>query len=397
MKDRVRDIDGVIARALASEAETFAPKDLAAAEKRFLRGRRKRRFTWFGGATLATAAAIVAVAVFPRPELVKEDRVRVAGALTTISVGEAPTSVAATSTGVWVANSGDGTVSRIDPSTNEVVATIEVGGVPEELATDELAERPQVWVIDSEGRRMVEVQPETDTRGFEYEGEWAEGTHLDMAVKDETVWMGDPATETVYVDSRGQPPPGQPANFGPEVLFKEGRLPEGGGDVAVEDGAGEAWAYNGATGTLTFLQAADGTLQRGMERPQITDVLTSESGDLAVGGDALWVSDDFGVIMRIDRKTYEKEYLDLGGRHSDLSYGGGFLWALTASEAADGTATLRRIDPVTARVVGQEFALEGGPVDVSAHDDAVWVAHQDADTVTRIEVSASDVSPEPVP
>lgn len=379
----MKDIDTVISTTLAWEARTFAASDLAAAEHRFLRRRRRRRFTWFGGATLATAAVLVAVAVLPRPALVKEERVRVAGAMTTIAVGEEPTSIAATRAGVWVANSGDGTVTRIDPVTAEVVATIEVGGSPEELAIDEFAARPQVWVFDSEGRRMVEVQPETDTRGFHYAGEWREGTHLDLAVKDETVWMADPATETVHVDHRGRPVEMTPT-------LKRGRLRERGGDVAVEEGAGEAWAYNGATGTLTLLQAADGTFQRAMERPQVTDVLTSESGDLAVGGDALWVSDDFGVVMRIDRNTYEKEYLDLGGRYSDLSYGGGYLWALTASEADDGTATLRQIDPVTAQVVGEEFDLEGEPVDVAAGDDALWVAHQDADTVTRIDVTVRD-------
>jgi YVTN family beta-propeller protein len=31
---------------------------------------------------------------------------------------------------VWVANSGSGTISRIDPETNEVVETIEAGHAP---------------------------------------------------------------------------------------------------------------------------------------------------------------------------------------------------------------------------------------------------------------------------
>jgi YVTN family beta-propeller protein len=31
---------------------------------------------------------------------------------------------------VWVTNTDAGTVSRIDPATNEVVKTIEVGGAP---------------------------------------------------------------------------------------------------------------------------------------------------------------------------------------------------------------------------------------------------------------------------
>jgi YVTN family beta-propeller protein len=35
---------------------------------------------------------------------------------------------------VWVANSADRTVSRIDPATNEVTRTIEIGNAPAGIA-----------------------------------------------------------------------------------------------------------------------------------------------------------------------------------------------------------------------------------------------------------------------
>ena len=43
---------------------------------------------------------------------------------------------------VWVANASDGTVSRIDPETNEVVKTIEVGNAPAGIAVSD----GLVWV-----------------------------------------------------------------------------------------------------------------------------------------------------------------------------------------------------------------------------------------------------------
>jgi YVTN family beta-propeller protein len=43
---------------------------------------------------------------------------------------------------VWVANSADGTVSRIDLETNQVVATIPVGNAPADIAVVDGA----VWV-----------------------------------------------------------------------------------------------------------------------------------------------------------------------------------------------------------------------------------------------------------
>jgi YVTN family beta-propeller protein len=60
----------------------------------------------------------------------------------TISVGRYSNSIAVGAGAVWVANRDDGTLSRIDPSTNRVVATIHVGGQPESVAVGGGA----VWV-----------------------------------------------------------------------------------------------------------------------------------------------------------------------------------------------------------------------------------------------------------
>ena len=48
----------------------------------------------------------------------------------TIAVGRQPSGLAVTPGAVWVANAGDGTVSRIDPVKNEVTKTVRVGGAP---------------------------------------------------------------------------------------------------------------------------------------------------------------------------------------------------------------------------------------------------------------------------
>ena len=54
-----------------------------------------------------------------------------------IAVGLSPQGVGFGHGTVWVANSGDGTVMRIDPATGKVVATIEVGGTPVGIAVAE--------------------------------------------------------------------------------------------------------------------------------------------------------------------------------------------------------------------------------------------------------------------
>ena len=52
----------------------------------------------------------------------------------TIPVGDAPAALAAGAGALWAANSGDGTISRIDPASNRVVRRIDVGNVPAGLA-----------------------------------------------------------------------------------------------------------------------------------------------------------------------------------------------------------------------------------------------------------------------
>jgi YVTN family beta-propeller protein len=59
-----------------------------------------------------------------------------------IPVGDGPLDVAVGEGGVWVANSLDRTVMRLDPETGDVVATIEVGNEPQRVAAGEGA----VWV-----------------------------------------------------------------------------------------------------------------------------------------------------------------------------------------------------------------------------------------------------------
>jgi YVTN family beta-propeller protein len=59
-----------------------------------------------------------------------------------IQVGKDPRGIAFGEGSIWVANTGDGTVSRIDATSGRVVDTIEVGGSPQSVAVGEGG----VWV-----------------------------------------------------------------------------------------------------------------------------------------------------------------------------------------------------------------------------------------------------------
>ena len=57
-------------------------------------------------------------------------------------MGDAPAALAVGAGAVWVANAGDGTVSRIEIAKGEVVETIQIGNAPSGIAFGNGA----VWV-----------------------------------------------------------------------------------------------------------------------------------------------------------------------------------------------------------------------------------------------------------
>jgi YVTN family beta-propeller protein len=64
--------------------------------------------------------------------------------LPAVRVGRGAGGVAAGAGAVWVANTLDGTLSRVDPQARRVVATIDVGGAPRAVAVG----AGSVWVTE---------------------------------------------------------------------------------------------------------------------------------------------------------------------------------------------------------------------------------------------------------
>jgi peptide/nickel transport system substrate-binding protein len=75
-----------------------------------------------------------------------------------INVGNGPRAVAVGAGSVWVANNFDGTVSRIDPRTNAVTATIPTGRGPSGVAVD----GETVWVANDLDASLTRINPATD-------------------------------------------------------------------------------------------------------------------------------------------------------------------------------------------------------------------------------------------
>jgi virginiamycin B lyase len=80
----------------------------------------------------------------------------------TIPVGQQPSTITSGAGSIWVTNSADGTVSRIDPLTNSVVATIRIAE-PGELSAEAIAaDDTAVWAGAEYGTQIVRIDPATN-------------------------------------------------------------------------------------------------------------------------------------------------------------------------------------------------------------------------------------------
>jgi YVTN family beta-propeller protein len=81
------------------------------------------------------------------------------GRVSSVRVGNGPRSVAVSPSAVWVSNFHDDTVSRIDPSTRKVVATIPVGEGPDNAA---VAADGTVFVPNVTAGTVSRIDPTTN-------------------------------------------------------------------------------------------------------------------------------------------------------------------------------------------------------------------------------------------
>jgi peptide/nickel transport system substrate-binding protein len=178
-------------------------------------------------------------------------------------VGNGPTGIALGDGAVWVANSLDNSVSRIDPNRGVVVATIPVGGTPSGVAVGLGA----VWVSNAGDGTVSRISPSSKAviRSIPVgngPGAIAVGAGAVWVANslDGTVSRIDPASDTV-VDAFGV----------------------GGGPNAVAVSPGAVWATSELRGTVSRIDPDTNTPVRTI------DVGSAPAG-AAVTKDGLWVT-----------------------------------------------------------------------------------------------------------
>ncbi len=222
-----------------------------------------------------------------------------------ISVGASPSGVAVGAGAVWVANSGDATVSKIDPATSR---------------RDDIRVRPgptgivvafgSVWVTNALDATVTEIDPDTNkVKKVVPVGAGPTG----IASGAGYLWVTNQGDDTVTRFD--------PDTYVADSAINVGTAPAG---IAVADGA--AWVANNLEGSLSRID---------VENLRVTVRTLDEDGGaygVAASEGNVWVSNEYaGTLMRVTARTFRlADTVRLRGAPLGLAFAGDDLWFTSA-------------------------------------------------------------------
>lgn len=257
-----------------------------------------------------------------------------------IPVGSAPGAVTVTGGDMWVTNSGGGTVSRINTKANAVVQTIPVGNLPVAIGSG----RSGVWVANEGDDSVARIDPATGkiTRKVEVGGR-PDG----VAVGPDAVWVANSQDGTI---SRIDPATGDVS----------GPISVGAGPAGIAVTPAAVWVANSLDLTVSKIDPAVG---------RVTAVIGVGDGpsSIAASTDAIWVGDEFDATLdRIDPQANRVDRtISLGSSPRGIAVARSGVWvaarAFAAASHRGGTLTevtdgLPVIDPTQAYALGEEIS-----------------------------------------
>jgi len=301
-----------------------------------------------------------------------------------IDVGGRPFALAVSEDGVWVTRDGPrqaesaaegqqaySSVFRIDPATNEVVATIDTGEVPHDSIEPIAVGDDGVWVtrLTSDGDGAVlRIDPETSTvvETVELEG-WPSSVVL--GEEPGTLWVttGDRAVFEIRPDPY----------FPGSVVSALGFGPRDSGFLSVAIWDGSLWVVSNRLESVLRVDPVAGEVIATIELP---DPILGGPGGITAGDGSVWVESHEGRVWRIDAATNEVvATLDFDGYDPDVAIGREGVWA-----ASSGDGTVSEIDPSTGEVT-RRIELGERLTSLAVAEGSLWVTSADSGTVSRID------------
>lgn len=374
--DLPRDLDGVVARALAKDpserqatAGGFAQEARRAAgassgeRDAVSAGPNRRLLAWIGALVGVVAIVAVVVAIVaaggsdePPPPAAATPRVKPAAIMLDPETGSVESSIGGFSyrsrpTYLGDLAAGEGAVwvgvppmiSHLDPVTGTVRGTADVGPTAGNIAVGFRT----VWVsVETEVER---INPSTDALLPTVRLEDAQGTIVgagEIAAGDKSMWAT--TDQALY-----------------EIDPFTGRVigsTEITGSTGMAAGDGTVWIVDDFSGTLTAFDESTGEVRDSIEIPGSLDAV-------AVGGGSVWVLDtEAGLVSVVDPDTLTVvDTVRVGGDERDIVFGADAVWLADGSDRS-----VTRIEPATRQTTAFEIPGEAQHVTVDQETGEVW-------------------------
>ena len=280
----------------------------------------------------------------------------------TVAVGTQPNGVAFDGTNIWVTNSSANTVTRINPTTNEVVGSpIAVGGGPGAIAFD----GTHMWIANSASNTVTRVNAAT---GVIVGSPIGVGNDPVAVVYDGTrIWVANVDSNSVTrINAATGAVIGAPVSAGasPSGLAFDGEL---------------VWVTNSSADTVTRVDAATGVV--GGAPIAVGD----GPAGIAFDGSSIWVS-NFGSdnVTRIDAAAgaVVGGPIAVGNGPKRVAFDGASIWVTNAF--AD---SVTRVNAASGTVVGAPVAVGAAPQGIAFDGSSLWVANGASASVSRFRAS----------
>lgn len=237
----------------------------------------------------------------------------------TVEVGNQPCSgIAAGFGSVWVPNCADQTISRIDVKTNKVTSKIDVGPASSEGGI--VASADSVWILSDKKGLLSRIDPSTNRPVAEIQ--MPKGSAVCVVGEDAAIWVVSPDENVV-------------ARVDPKTNLVTDRIDVGPEPRFATAGAGSIWTLNQGNGSVSRIDVKT--------RKHVTDIqlgLPGSGGDIAFGEGSVWVTIMQVPLTQIDPETNKvvKQWVGEGG--DAVRAGHGSLWLSNGRQQ-----TVWRIDP----------------------------------------------------
>ncbi len=257
----------------------------------------------------------------------------------------------------WVSNSPKNTVHRLDPKTNTVTATVEVGIHP---CSGLAAAFGSLWVPNCGDKTIARIDLQSN----------AVTATLPMTIGDSEGSIATGAGSVwIMMDAKGTL-----ARIDPDTSKVVAEIDVASGSFGLAFGEGALWVTSTEHNSVARVDPNTNLVAE-------TITVGKSPRFIAAGGGAVWVlNQGDGSVSRIDPKTNKvAATIEVGvpGPGGEIAYGEGAVW-VTSFEFP-----LSRIDPATNKVVQQFYGPGGDSVRVGL--GSVWLSNLRQGNVWRLD------------